>query len=121
MLKNKRGVSLISLVITIILIIILASITYFASVSAISKTNYTRYVNNVKNVEDAIGERLVKVRGETIPKGKLYTNGQIYNYIANGGSSDYFLLSAQSAAAFLPSLARIWPKSLAKAVNLWGG
>ena len=88
MLKNKRGVSLISLVITIILIIILASITYFASVSAISKTNYTRYVNNVKNVEDAIGERVVKVRGETIPKGKLYTNGQIYNYIANGGSSE---------------------------------
>ena len=34
--------------------------------------------------------------------------------------SAYFLLSAQSAAAFLPSLARIWPKSLAKAVNLWG-
>lgn len=88
MLKNKRGVSLISLVITIILIIILASITYFASVSAISKTNYTRYVNNVKNVEDAIEERLVKVRGETIPKGKLYTNGQIYNYIADGGSSE---------------------------------
>ena len=34
--------------------------------------------------------------------------------------ADYFPLSAQSAAAFLPSLARIWPKSLAKAVNLWG-
>lgn len=86
--KNKNGISMISLVITIIVIIILVSITYGVSILAIEKAEYAKFVNNLKQVQEAMDNANLKVRRETIVKGKVLTNAQIYNYIAKGGTTE---------------------------------
>ena len=78
--KNKNGISMISLVITIIVIIILVSITYGVSLLAVERAEYAKFVNNLKQVQEAMDNANLKVRRETIVKGKVLTNSQIYTY-----------------------------------------
>ena len=87
-LKNKKGVSLIALVITIIVIIILATIAFNGSTSTISKANYSKFVSNIREVQDAIQQKAVITRGYALARGKKLTDGQVYNYIAKGGTTD---------------------------------
>ena len=86
--KKKDGVALLSLVITIIVIIILAMISYSASSSTIKRATYTKYTSNMKQLEEALDDSMMKVRSQTIVKGKLLSNAQLYNYIAKGGTTD---------------------------------
>ncbi len=86
--KNKKGISMISLIITIIVLIILLLITYTVSRVVIEKAEYAVFVNNLKAVQEAMDNSTLKVRRETIVKGKVLTNAQIYNYIAKGGSTE---------------------------------
>lgn len=86
--KKKDGVALLSLVITIIVIIILAMISYSASSSTIKRATYTKYTSNMKQLQDALDVSAMKVRSQTIVKGKLLSNAQLYNYIAKGGTTD---------------------------------
>ena len=86
--KKKDGVALLSLVITIIVIIILAMISYSASSSTIKRATYTKYTSNMKQLQDALDVSAMKVRSQTIVKGKLLSNAQLYNYIAKGGTTE---------------------------------
>ena len=94
--KNERGISLIALVITIIVIIILAAIAFNSSTSTISKANYSKFVSNIGEVQDAIQTKTVTVKGFAMASGTQVTDGQAYNYVAKGGSSESdFLPEAQ--------------------------
>ena len=93
---NERGISLIALVITIIVIIILAAIAFNSSTSTISKANYSKFVSNIGEVQDAIQTKAVTVKGFAMAGGTQVTDGQAYNYVAKGGSSESdFLPEAQ--------------------------
>ena len=94
--KNERGISLIALVITIIVIIILAAIAFNSSTNTISKANYSKFVSNIGEVQDAIQTKTVTVKGFAMAGGTQVTDGQVYNYVAKGGSSESdFLPEAQ--------------------------
>ena len=94
--SNERGISLIALVITIIVIIILAAIAFNSSTSTISKANYSKFVSNIGEVQDAIQTKTVTVKGFAMAGGTQVTDGQAYNYVAKGGSSESdFLPEAQ--------------------------
>ena len=94
--SNERGISLIALVITIIVIIILATIAFNSSTSTISKANYSKFVSNIGEVQDAIQTKTVTVKGFAMAGGTQVTDGQVYNYVAKGGSSESdFLPEAQ--------------------------
>ena len=97
--RNERGISLIALVITIIVIIILAAIAFNSSTSTISKANYSKFVSNIGEVQDAIQTKTVTVKGFAMASGTQVTDGQAYNYVAKGGSSESdFLPEAQVPA-----------------------
>ena len=94
--RNERGISLIALVITIIVIIILAAIAFNSSTSTISKANYSKFVSNIGEVQDAIQTKAVTVKGFAMAGSTQVTDGQAYNYVAKGGSSESdFLPEAQ--------------------------
>ena len=97
--SNERGISLIALVITIIVIIILAAIAFNSSTSTISKANYSKFVSDIGEVQDAIQTKTVTVKGFAMASGTQVTDGQAYNYVAKGGSSESdFLPEAQVPA-----------------------
>lgn len=85
--KTSKGVSLISVVITIIVVIIIVAIVFKVSSTAINEANFATFISNLEIVQEAIDNEAVRLRSETLVKGKVLTNGQIYNYIAKGGSS----------------------------------
>ena len=87
-LRNKKGISLIALVITIIVMIILAAIAFVASTGTIGRANYSKFVSNVSEVQDAIREKMISVKGTKMAAGAQITDGQVYNYIAKGGTTD---------------------------------
>ncbi len=94
--RNERGFSTVALVITIIVIIVLAVIVFISSTSAISKANYSKFVSNIGEVQDAIQTKTVTVKDFAMASGTQVTDGQAYNYVAKGGSSESaFLTEAQ--------------------------
>ena len=94
--KRENGISLIALVITIIVIIILAAIAFNSSTGTISKANYSKFVSNISEVQDAIQTKMVTVKGFEMAKGAQVTDGQVYNYVAKGGTSETdFLVEAE--------------------------
>ena len=94
--KRENGISLIALVITIIVIIILAAIAFNSSTGTISKANYSKFVSNISEVQDAIQTKMVTVKGFEMAKGTQITDGQVYNYVAKGGTSETdFLVEAE--------------------------
>ena len=90
--KNEKGVSLIALVITIIVVIILAAIAFNSSTSTIGRANYSKFVTNISEVQSAIRQKMVTVKGMMNANGTQVTDGQVYNYIAKGGTSENDIL-----------------------------
>ena len=90
--KNEKGVSLIALVITIIVVIILAAIAFNSSTSTIGRANYSKFVTNISEVQSAIRQKMVTVKGMMNASGTQVTDGQVYNYIAKGGTSESDIL-----------------------------
>ena len=90
--KNEKGVSLIALVITIIVVIILAAIAFNSSTSTIGRANYSKFVTNISEVQSAIRQKMVTVKGMMNANGTQVTDGQVYNYIAKGGTSESDIL-----------------------------
>ena len=90
--KNKDGVSLIALVITIIVVIILAAIAFNSSTTTIGKANYSKFVTNISEVQSVIRQKMITVKGTMMANGTEVTDGQIYNYIAKGGTSESDIL-----------------------------
>ena len=91
-LRDKKGISLIALVITIIVVIILAAIAFNSSTSTIGKANYSKFVTNISEVQSAIRQKMITVKGTIMANGTEVTDGQIYNYIAKGGTSESDIL-----------------------------
>ena len=91
-LRDKKGVSLIALVITIIVVIILAAIAFNSSTTTIGKANYSKFVTNISEVQSAIRQKMITVKGTMMANGTEVTDGQIYNYIAKGGTSESDIL-----------------------------
>ena len=91
-LRDKNGVSLIALVITIIVVIILAAIAFNSSTTTIGKANYSKFVTNISEVQSAIRQKMITVKGTMMANGTEVTDGQIYNYIAKGGTSENDIL-----------------------------
>ena len=91
-LRDKKGISLIALVITIIVVIILAAIAFNSSTSTIGKANYSKFVTNISEVQSAIRQKMITVKGTMMANGTEVTDGQIYNYIAKGGTSESDIL-----------------------------
>ena len=56
MLKNKKGVSLITLVITIVVMLIVLTITISSSLKSVDETNATRIENEIRNLKDAVND-----------------------------------------------------------------
>ena len=90
--RDKNGVSLIALVITIIVVIILAAIAFNSSTTTIGKANYSKFVTNISEVQSAIRQKMITVKGTMMANGTEVTDGQIYNYIAKGGTSESDIL-----------------------------
>ena len=90
--KNEKGVSLIALVITIIVVIVLAAIAFNSSTSTIGRANYSKFVTNISEVQSAIRQKMVTVKGMMNANGTQVTDGQVYNYIAKGGTSESDIL-----------------------------
>ena len=90
--KNEKGVSLIALVITIIVVIILAAIAFNSSTSTIGRANYSKFVTNISEVQSAIRQKMVTVKGMMNANGTQVTDGQVYNYVAKGGTSESDIL-----------------------------
>ena len=90
--RDKKGISLIALVITIIVVIILAAIAFNSSTSTIGKANYSKFVTNISEVQSAIRQKMITVKGTMMANGTEVTDGQIYNYIAKGGTSESDIL-----------------------------
>ena len=90
--KNEKGVSLIALVITIIIVIILAAIAFNSSTSTIGRANYSKFVTNISEVQSAIRQKMVTVKGMMNASGTQVTDGQVYNYVAKGGTSENDIL-----------------------------
>ena len=84
--------SLIALVITIIVVIILAAIAFNSSTTTIGKANYSKFVTNISEVQSAIRQKMITVKGTMMANGTEVTDGQIYNYIAKGGTSESDIL-----------------------------
>ena len=84
--------SLIALVITIIVVIILAAIAFNTSTTTIGKANYSKFVTNISEVQSAIRQKMITVKGTMMANGTEVTDGQIYNYIAKGGTSESDIL-----------------------------
>ena len=85
--SKKDGISLIALVITIIVIIIIAAISFSASIGTVEMANYTKIVDNMDKVQAAITEKALDLKGYEAEKGKRRTDGQVYNYVAKGGTT----------------------------------
>ena len=85
--SKKDGISLIALVITIIVIIIIAAISFSASIGTVEMANYTKIVDNMDKVQVAITEKALDLKGYEAEKGKRRTDGQVYNYVAKGGTT----------------------------------
>ena len=90
--KNEKGVSLIALVITIVVVIILATTAFNSSTSTIGRANYSKFVTNISEVQSAIRQKMVTVKGMMNANGIQVTDGQVYNYIAKGGTSESDIL-----------------------------
>ena len=90
--RDERGISLIALVITIIVVIILAAIAFNSSTSTIGRANYSKFVTNISEVQSAIRQKMVTVKGMMNANGTQVTDGQVYNYIAKGGTSESDIL-----------------------------
>ena len=91
-LRDNKGISLIALVITIIVVIILAAIAFNSSTTTIGKANYSKFVTNISEVQSAIRQKMITVKGTMMANGTEVTDGQIYNYIAKGGTSESDIL-----------------------------
>lgn len=59
MLKDNKGVSLVTLVITIVIMLIMISIVINSSIKSVEETNLTKIENEIKNLEDAVNNRIV--------------------------------------------------------------
>lgn len=58
MLKNKKGVSLVTLVITIVVMLIVLTITISSSLKSVNETNTTKIENEIRNLKDAVSDRM---------------------------------------------------------------
>lgn len=58
MLKNSKGVSLVTLVITIVVMIIILTITISSSLQSVEETNTTKIENEIRNLKDAVNIRV---------------------------------------------------------------
>ena len=58
MIKNNKGVSLVSLVITIVVMLVILSITLSSSLQSVEETNLTKIENEIRDLKDAVNDRL---------------------------------------------------------------
>ena len=58
MLKNNKGISLITVLVTIVIMSILIYIVVNSSINSVSETNITKINNEIKNLKNAISVRI---------------------------------------------------------------
>ena len=58
MIKNNKGVSLVSLVVTIVVMLIILSITLSSSLKSVEETNLTKIDNELRDLKDAVNDRM---------------------------------------------------------------
>ena len=58
MIKNNKGVSLVSLVVTIVVMLIILSITLSSSLKSVEETNNTKIDNELRDLKDAVNDRM---------------------------------------------------------------
>lgn len=115
MLKNNKGISLITVIVTIVIMIILISIVVSSSIDSVEETNLTKIENEIKNLKDAVSVRMAnyernktlypmigeKLEGkvfEYIPTIANLESGEVSNIISkitnnyNNGNQDYYRL-----------------------------
>ena len=87
MLRNKKGVSLITLIITIIVVIILAVIVMRGTGGTIEQANYSSYMDDLGKVKEAVKTKAMEVKGEYLIDGRVVSMEEIYHYVAKGGKT----------------------------------
>ena len=83
MLKNNKGISLITLIVTIVVMIILASIIISSSLDSVEETNITKINNEIKDLKIAVGNRIANYeRNNTLyPMVGKKVEDSLYEYI----------------------------------------
>ena len=67
MIKNNKGVSLVTLVITIVVMLIIIAISFNSSLNSVNEANITKVENEMKTLKDAIRIRMANYeRDETV-------------------------------------------------------
>ena len=88
LLKNQKGISMVSLVITIIVILILSAIVFVSSGKTMGEADYSKYVSHVSDVSTAFEETTKLITGKMVVKNQYNQPEQIYNYVAKNGSGE---------------------------------
>lgn len=82
--KNSKGISLISLIITIIVIIILAAIVIFSGMSTPEKAQLAKVITDIENVQAAVDQAYYGLYTEKAVLGEVWTDSQYYEAVATG-------------------------------------
>ena len=83
MLKNQKGISLITVIVTVVIMIILISIVVSSSIDSVEETNITKIENEIKNLKDAVSIRMSNYeRNKSLyPMIGEKLDGKIFEYI----------------------------------------
>lgn len=124
MLRNSKGISLITLIVTIVVMIILISIVVNSSIDSVEETNLTKINTEIRNIKDAVSTRISNnERNETLyPIIGEKVGDSVFDYVRtietltsdeiddlinklsdryNEGNQDYFRLVGKAEAELL--------------------
>lgn len=84
MLKNNKGISMITVVITIVIMVIMISIVLYSSIDSIEETNVTKIENEIRMLKEAVNVRITNYeRNENLyPLIGVKVGDEIYNKLS---------------------------------------
>ena len=100
MIKQNKGVSLITLIITIIVVIILAVIVMIGTGGTIEQANYSSYMDDLGKVKEAVQTKAMEVKGEYLIEGRTVSMEEIYHYVAKGGKTGEYFVGKANVPAY---------------------
>ena len=88
MIRNKKGISLVSLIITIIVTIILTTIAVFGGLTLMGKAGLTKFSTELDELNLAAYNAYLKKKAELNINGEKWTPAQIYESVATGEDNE---------------------------------
>lgn len=122
MLKNNKGVSMITLVITIVIMVIMISIILNSSIDSIEETNVTKIENEVRMLKEAVNVRITNhERNENLyPLIGEKVGDEIYNKLKNIEGIEPSVINELNYSAETEDLYRVIDAADAKQLGVDG-